>query len=102
MTKLVAPEGTCTENRCALPAAPDNPVRSSNVTVLPPPVLLVLKAAPTLAELVPAATVQVPVPVPVQAPLQPAKLLPLLGMAVNTTLVVLEKLTKALLQLAAQ
>src|SRR3990172_3684400 len=52
---------------------------------------LILKAAPTFFA-APMVTVQVPVPV--QAPLQPAKVLPLTGVALRITFVPLAKLAK--------
>ena len=55
-----------------------------------------VKLAVTLALLVPAAIVQLPVPL--QAPPQPANVLPLLACAVRVMLTVLEKLLDALLQ----
>ena len=97
--RLVAPEGTATEKYCKEPAVPERVVFCKTVTVPPPPVL-VLKLAVTLALLVPAAMVQLPVPL--QAPLQPAKVLPLAAWAVRVTALVLAKLADALAQPAAQ
>jgi hypothetical protein len=88
---LLAPVGTAIENRALDPKLPDRPVTDtpfcSVVVVLP---VMVANAAPRLTEAVPAATVQLPVPV--QAPVQPPKVLPLSGVAVNVTLVDDEKL----------
>ena len=65
-----------------------------------PPPLPVLKLAVTLALLLPAAMVQLLVPL--HAPPQPAKVLPLEARAVSVTALVLVKLADALVQPAAQ
>ena len=70
-----------------------------NVTVRVTKVM-VLKLAVTSTALLPAAMVQVPVPV--QAPLQPANVLPLAAWATRVMVVLIGKLAAALLQLAAQ
>ena len=99
MFRFVAPEGTATEKYCKEPVAPEMFVCSKGVTVFPPP--LVLKLAVMLALLVPAAMVQLLL-VPLQAPLQPAKVLPLAAWAVRVMAVVLAKLADALVQPAVQ
>ena len=65
-----------------------------------PPLDCRLKVAVTFALLLSAAMVQVLVPL--QAPLQPAKLLPLAAVAVSVTALVLEKLADPLVQPAVQ
>lgn len=97
ITRLVAPDGTAMEYRALDPVAPDRPVTATPFcsAVMVPPVV-VAKAAPRLAELVPAAIVQLPVPV--QAPLQPLNVLPLSGVAVKVTLLVVGKLPVAVEQ----
>ena len=91
IARLLAPEGTAMENRALDPAEPARPVTDtpfcSVVMVLP---VDVLNVAPRFTELVPAATVQLPLPE--QAPLQPVKVLPVSGVAVKVTLVDEEKL----------
>ena len=69
--RFVAPEGTCTVKLALLLVPPPRLKRSSRGTV-PPPLLSLLKMAVTLAASVPAVMLQLPVPL--QAPLQPAKL----------------------------
>ena len=69
--------------------------------VMVPPPVLVLKLAVTLALLVPAAMVQLLL-VPLQAPLQPTKVLPLAACAVRVMALVLAKLADALEQVLPQ
>ena len=97
--RLVAPVGTATEKNCRDPVAPEILVCSKGVTVVPPPPL-VLKLAVTVAVLVPAAMVQLPVPL--QAPLQAANVLPLAACATSVTVVLLAKLDDATPHSAAQ
>ena len=68
----------------------------TRVTIPLPSLLLVLNMAMTLAASVPALMLQLPVPL--QAPLQPAKLLPVAGVAVKTMLLLEAKLYEALVQ----
>ena len=101
IARLVAPDGTTIENRALDPVDPDKPVTDTpfcSVVIAPPED--VLNVAPRLTALVPAATVQLPVPV--HAPLQPPKVLPLSGVAVKVTLVDEEKLPVEVEHEAAQ
>lgn len=93
--KLVAPAGTAIENNLLDAEAPERLATDTPFckAVTEPPLDDVLKIAPTLIELVPATTVQLPTPV--QAPLQPAKVLPVAGVAEIVTLLVDEKLAEA-------
>ena len=88
------------ENSVLDPAAPDMPITGtpfcSVVTVL----VVVANVAPRLAELVPAGTVQLLVPV--HAPVQPVNVLPLSGVAVKDTPAEVEKLAVAVEQEAPQ
>ena len=92
-TKLVAPDGTCTEKLALLFVAPERPVWFNNVTE-PPTTPEVLNAADTLELLVPAGIVQLPVPL--HAPPQPPNVLPLSACADRVTAAVMEKLAIAL------
>lgn len=98
---MLAPAGTAIENMELELVAPDWPVMATPFCrAVVEPVESVLKVALTVAELVPAATTQLPVPL--QEPPQPAKVLPDAGDAESVVAVVVEKLAEAELQVVPQ
>ena len=90
ITRLLAPAGTTMENKALDPALPDRPDTGTPFCSVVTLLLAGLKVAPRLTAVVPAATVQPPVPA--QAPLQPANVLPVSGVAVKVMLADVEKL----------